>query len=119
MNESAIPASMPAAKRGPGRPFTKGAIPNPSGTTESKLKSKLRAHVTASLNHEPNDLETIAIDQIVEQLYRARRAKDHAESARCSRTAAQWLKDLQARAKPKPERLPSLQELLSDDYAND
>ena len=39
-------------------------------------------------------IDQIAVEQIVQQLLRAERCKDHAESARCSRNAREWTRQL-------------------------
>jgi hypothetical protein len=39
-------------------------------------------------------IDQIAVEQIIQQLLRAERCKDHAESARCSRNAREWTRQL-------------------------
>jgi hypothetical protein len=39
-------------------------------------------------------IDQIAVEQIVQQLLRAERCKNHAESARCSRNAREWTRQL-------------------------
>src|SRR6516165_11264823 len=39
-------------------------------------------------------IDQIAVEQIVQHLLRAERCKDHAESARCSRNAREWTRQL-------------------------
>jgi Fe-S cluster assembly ATPase SufC len=83
----------------------------PKGVSGGSIKSRryleIRASIIASLDGEPSGIDVIAVDQIAQQLVRAERSKDHAESARCSRTAKQWLQGLQARhAKRAPDQRP-------------
>lgn len=89
--------------------------PYPKGVSGSDVKSKryleLYASIVGDLGISDLDqlsgIERIAVEQIVQLLRRAERAKDHTEAARCSRTAQQWLRDLrEQRAKREPKRRP-------------
>ena len=74
-----------------------------------------QANVLASVGvsdlNELVGIDRIAVEQATQQLLRAERSKDNAESARCSRTARDWWRQLQDR-RAKEETVPSLQELL-------
>lgn len=82
--------------------FRPGHSGNPTGSTmKSKRHREILACVLGDLGvgdlGKLSGIDRIAVEQIVQQLRRAERAKDHAEAARCSRTAQAWLKDVQAR----------------------
>jgi hypothetical protein len=96
--------------------------PYKPGQSGREVKSKrylaLHARIVGDLGvgdlGELSGIDQIAVEQIVQQLLRAEQCKDHAESARCSRTAQQWLKDLQARrAKREPQDERVLAEILA------
>jgi hypothetical protein len=93
----------------------------PKGTSGITVKSKryleIRANVVASLGAEPCGIDAVAVDQIVQLLLRAERTKDHDDAARCSRTAHQWLKDVQARRVKRSE--PPLRERIAAEFAGD
>jgi hypothetical protein len=57
-------------------------------------------------------IDQIAVEQIVQQLLRAERCKDHAESARCSRNAREWTRQLLDRRPSKSESVPTLGSVL-------
>lgn len=116
----AVPASVASSEKAAAKRLA-NLRPYKSGQSGSEVKSKryleLHAAIVGGLGGpdlgELSGIDRIAVDQIVQQLLRAERAKDHAEAARCSRTAQQWLKDLQARrAKPEP-RSSTLREDLA------
>jgi hypothetical protein len=92
------------------RPFK----PGQSGReVKSKRYLALHARIVGDLG-ELSGIDQIAVEQIVQQLLRAEQCKDHAESARCSRTAQQWLKGLQARrTKREPQDERVLAEILA------
>jgi hypothetical protein len=95
--------------------------PYKPGQSGSEVKSKryleLHASIVGDLGvrnvSELSGIDRIAVEQIVQQLRRAERAKDHAEAARCSRTAQQWLKDLQGRRAKREPSGPPLREYLA------
>jgi hypothetical protein len=94
------------------RPYPKGV----SGiTVKSKRYLELRANIISGLDGEPSGIDAIAVDQIVQQLVRAERAKDHDHAARCSRTAQMWLKGLQARRAKREPPGPTLADILRED----
>jgi hypothetical protein len=72
------------------------------GQSGSEVKSKrYLQHLTRFISdlgvRDLSDLpgiDQIAVEQIVQQLLRADRCKDHAESARCSRNAREWTRQL-------------------------
>lgn len=92
-----------------GRPFPKGVSGNPSGSKQSKRYVELRASIVGDLG-ELSGLDQIAVDQIVRALLRSEKAKDHAEAARCSRNARDWLRYLRERRNAQ-EPLLSLSEM--------
>jgi hypothetical protein len=104
------PNEQPMRRRGRGRPFPKGVSGNPSGSHQSKRYIELRASIVGDLG-ELSGLDQIAVDQIVRALIRAEKAKDHAEAARCSRNARDWLRDLRERRNVQESPLPSLSEM--------
>ena len=97
-------------RRPRGRPFQKGVSGNPSGSKQSKRYIELRASIVGDLG-ELSGLDQVAVDQIVRALIRAERAKDHAEAARCSRNARDWLHDLRDRRAIQEPSIVSLKEL--------
>jgi hypothetical protein len=111
------PSDQPRRRRGAGRPFPKGVSGNPSGSKQPKRYLEILGCVLADLGvgglGELSGLDRLAVEQVVQQLRRAERAKDHAEAARCSRTAQQWLKDLQGRRAKREPSGPSLREYLA------
>ena len=113
MTQASVAASEKAAAR-----RLANLRPYKPGQSGSEVKSKryleLHAGIVGDLGVDLSELsgiDRIAVEQIVQQLLRAERAKDHAEAARCSRTAQQWLKDLQAR---RAKREPMPQESFAD-----
>jgi hypothetical protein len=97
--------------------FRSGQSGNPSGSIVSKRHLEILACVLGDLGvgdlRELSGIDRLAVEQVVQQLRRAERAKDHAEAARCSRTAQQWLKDLQGRRAKREPSGPSLHEYLA------
>lgn len=107
---SATTSATTSAKRVPGRPWRPGQSGNPGGRqSNGKRYQELRASIVGDLG-ELSGLDQIAVDQIVRALIRAEKAKDHAEAARCSRNARDWLRDLRERRNAEPV-IRSLEEL--------
>ncbi len=91
------------------RPFK----PGQSGSeVKSRRYLELQANVLADVGvrdlSELSGIDRIAVEQITQQLLRAERCKDNAESARCSRTAREWWRQLQDR---RAKAVPTLEEL--------
>jgi len=115
MQSSLQPNEQPAPRRrGPGRPFPKGVSGNPKGSHghQTKRYLELRASIVGDLG-ELSGLEAIAVDQIVCALIRAEKAKDHAEAARCSRNARDWLAQIAERRATQAPLPPTLEDMLN------
>jgi hypothetical protein len=91
------------------RPFKPGQC---GSEVKSRRYLELQANVLADVGvrdlGELSGIDRIAVEQISQQLLRAERCKDHAESARCSRTAREWWRQLQDR---RARAVPTLEEL--------
>jgi hypothetical protein len=105
MSESvSATASVAASEKGTARRLA-NLRPFKPGQSGSEVKSKRYlqhlARVVGDLGatdlSELPGIDQIAVEQIVQQLLRAERSKNDAESARCSRNAREWWCQLQKR----------------------
>jgi hypothetical protein len=95
-------AAVRAVKTGAEKRRLANLLPFKPGQSGSEVKSKrYLQHLQRFISDlgvrdlgELPGIDQIAVEQIVQQLLRAERCKDHAESARCSRNAREWTRQL-------------------------